>query len=75
MSYTVEQVAALFWTGDFSQAERLFANHVPPSRSLEVPDIPPKLPIPQQLNLALTLASAEDLAAYDLSQKPLRSRC
>ena len=49
MSHTVEQVAALFWAGDFSQAERLFANNAPPSRPIAVPGISPKLPIPQRL--------------------------
>jgi citrate synthase len=61
ISHTVEEVAALFWTGDFSQAANLFVSSAPLNQSLDI------TPIPQRLYLALTLASLDDLAAYDLS--------
>jgi len=61
-SHTIEQVAALFWTGDFSAADRLFASRAPINQALDRP----ALLVHQRLNLALTLASAEDWAAYDL---------
>ncbi|MCC7446710.1 MAG: MerR family transcriptional regulator [Anaerolineae bacterium] len=59
---TIEQVAALFWTGDLAEAARLFASRAPINKAVDTPT----LLVPHRLNLALTLASAEDWAAYNL---------
>ena len=60
---TIEEVAALIWTGDTGRAPELF----PP----EVPEIPSRmrpagLPPLETFQVLLTLAGAEDPAAYDL---------
>ncbi|HEX6903116.1 MAG TPA: citrate synthase family protein [Thermoanaerobaculia bacterium] len=60
-SWTVEEVAALIWTGDPADGERLFQ---------EEPPLPPALPeglLPVECcQAALPLAGAADLAAWDL---------
>jgi citrate synthase len=63
---TIEEVAALIWTGDPARAPELF----PP----EPPSVPPRiraalgsgLPPLEAFQVALPLAGAEDPAAYDL---------
>src|SRR5215212_4536278 len=60
---TIEEVAALIWTGDTGRAPELF----PP----EVPEIPSRmrpagLPPLETFQVLLALAGAEDPAAYDL---------
>jgi citrate synthase len=70
-NYSVEEVASLLWTGEFSQAELLFSVNSNPSVSkyTGVLKTLPEVPILQQLQIALTLASADDLAAYDLQSE------
>ena len=57
---TVEEVAALIWTGDPADAERLFREE-----PLFVP-IPEGLTPVERCQVALPLAGSVDLAAYDL---------
>jgi citrate synthase len=66
--HSVEEVAALLWTGDFSAAEHLFSanSSLSVSKVLDALKTLPEMPILQQLQVALALASADDLAAYDL---------
>ncbi len=63
-SSSIEQVAALLWTGDRSQAGALFGTRVDQSASFR----PLKVAQPpmQRIMLALALATPDDLAAYDL---------
>jgi citrate synthase len=74
---TFEQVAALFWTGDLAHEMPRFANHaaignyLPLLRSLDTRR--PDLPVLQKLHMALSLASVDDLAAYDLDTQFNRS--
>ncbi len=60
---TLEQVAALLWTGD-AEADALFAAR--PDAALLLDRLDPALTFAQRMTMALTLASAGDLAAYDL---------
>jgi citrate synthase len=65
-SATVEEVAALLWTGEMTRAAELFAR--PPEAIIAQvwPQIPAGLtPLPR-LQVALALAQTHDLAAYDL---------
>lgn len=69
---TVEQVAALLWTGDENQALSLFAPILPPLP----PHLVALLPLLQDVTpmercqALLPLLGAEDLAAYDLRPEP-----
>ena len=64
-AHTLEEVAALLWTGNVEQAEQLFT-----SKPLLVhrtwPGADAHLPSLQRLQVALALAATEDLSAYDL---------
>jgi citrate synthase len=64
--HTVEQVAALLWTGDINEAERLFAARPVVERYLAALDSLGGLAPMQKLPIALALAAENDLAAYDL---------
>jgi citrate synthase len=59
---TVEEVAALLWTGDAGEAERLFAGE-PPGIGWPLPG--GLTPI-ERCQIAVPLAGAQDLAAWDL---------
>lgn len=64
---SVEQVAALFWTGDMQGIGQVFAGQSVPEHYLEfIQNLDPQLSMMQKLHIALALASANDLAAYDL---------
>ncbi|MEO8393149.1 MAG: citrate synthase, partial [Chloroflexota bacterium] len=60
---TIEQIAALLWTGDLREESSLFAAQTTPFLSL-VQQLDPRLTPMQRITVALTLA--DDLAAYDL---------
>jgi citrate synthase len=62
---TLEEVAALLWTGSLEQAEPLFATK-PLLASRMWPSADAHLPTLQRLQVALALAAADDLSAYDL---------
>ncbi|HSX79268.1 MAG TPA: citrate/2-methylcitrate synthase, partial [Candidatus Saccharimonadia bacterium] len=63
--HTLEEVAALLWTGALEQAEQLFATKpLLASRREPITDAP--LPTLQRLQVALALAASDDLSAYDL---------
>jgi citrate synthase len=66
--YTVEEVAALIWTGDETQASMLFPSE-PPDLSRRIREILAQVaglaPI-EVFQVLLPLAAAEDPAAYDL---------
>ncbi|MCC6801707.1 MAG: citrate synthase family protein [Anaerolineae bacterium] len=59
---TIEQVAALLWTGDMAQAGALFGTH--PATAAILAQIDPALPPVRRMMAALVLA--DDLASYDL---------
>jgi citrate synthase len=59
---TVEEVAALLWTGDPGEAGRLFAGEPPPMAW----SLPGELTPVERCQVALPLAGAADLAAWDL---------
>jgi citrate synthase len=66
---TVEEVAALFWLESFEQAGTLFQQSQSPLTTQVLTDLAPlapKLPFSGQLQIALSLASANDLAAYQI---------
>ena len=74
-SSSVEDVAALLWTGDSTQASNLF--------NKKFPGLPPKIvallkcaahlgPV-ERCQLVLPIAAAVDLTAYDLRPAPSRS--
>jgi citrate synthase len=65
-SARVEEVAALLWTGDMARADEIFAS--PPQQIADavLPHIPPDLAPLARVQVALALATAHDLAAYDL---------
>jgi citrate synthase len=63
--HTLEEVAALLWTGRLEQAEQLFAVK-PLLASRTWPGADAHLPVPQRLQVALALAATDDLSAYDL---------
>ena len=60
---TLEEVAALLWTGDPGEAGRLFAGE--PLR-IDLPLFPPELSVVERCQAALPIAGAADLAALDL---------
>jgi citrate synthase len=62
---SLEEVAALLWTDDAQQAQALFAPRASTMPILNRLDS--SLAPMQRLTIALTLAGADDLAAYDLS--------
>ncbi|HEX2182037.1 MAG TPA: citrate synthase family protein [Rubrobacteraceae bacterium] len=62
---TVEEVAALIWTGDPGEAARLFSGD-PPEVPRRVRDVVGGLPPIEAFQVLLLLAGAGDPAAYDL---------
>jgi citrate synthase len=62
---TLEEVAALLWTGSFEPAEQLFATK-PLLASHTWLSTDAHLPTLQRLQVALALAATDDLRAYDL---------
>ena len=65
---TVEEVAALIWTGDEARAPTLFSFE-PPTLAPRIGDVLPHLaglPPVEAFQVLLPLAAAEDPAAYDL---------
>jgi citrate synthase len=67
MSRTVEEVAALIWTGDFGSAEKLFAGQPSLSRRyLTIRKHLSELPTPETFQVLLPLAAADDVSACDL---------
>lgn len=65
--HTVEEVAALLWTGQLENAQRLFATYPPVERYIQrVTQLDASLSHIQRLHIALTLAANENLTAYDL---------
>jgi citrate synthase len=64
-AHTFEEVATLLWIGSLEPAEELFASK-PLLASCMWPSADAHLPILQRLQVALALAAAEDLSAYDL---------
>lgn len=65
---TVEEVAALLWTGSFAGAEELFAQEPPelPAAVARFLDAGTDLSLVERCQVALPLAGAVDLAAWDL---------
>jgi len=64
---SVEEVAALLWTGSFDSANELFANpNVDTVSTTDLDRTAASLPLIKRLSLSLTVASVNDLAAYDL---------
>src|SRR5215471_3502283 len=64
-THTLEEVAALLWTGSVEQAEQLFATKPLPARRTW-PSTDAHLLTLQRLQVALALAATDDLRAYDL---------
>jgi citrate synthase len=64
-SQSLEAIAALMWLDDMSAASTLFAQPIPPVDFATVTSR--NLPMMPALQMALTLASVQDFAAYDLS--------
>ena len=64
-THTLEEVAALLWTGNLEQAEQLFATKPLPARCTW-PSADAHLLTLQRLQVALALAATDDLRAYDL---------
>jgi citrate synthase len=62
---SVEQVAALLWTGDPGEADRLFAGAAGEPPSIGWP-LPGGLTPIERCQMAVPLAGAQDLAAWDL---------
>ncbi len=62
---TLEEVAALLWSGDFANATALFSAR-PPVAGVVRTVMGMRLPPMQRLQVALALSTAEDLSAYDL---------
>jgi citrate synthase len=65
---TVEEVAALLWTGDSRRSTALFADKaptLPPKAAGLLKQIPPPEPV-ERCQLVLPLAAGSDLSAYDL---------
>jgi len=65
-SASVEEVAALIWTGDPADAERLFQEQPPILPSWMAPLFGPELSPVERCQVALPLAGALDLAGWDL---------
>ena len=64
---SVEEIAALLWTGSFNSAGELFANpNIDNLFKTDLARTATSLPLIKRLSLSLTLASVNDLAAYDL---------
>ena len=63
-AHTLEEVAALLWTGSLEQAQQLFATK-PLLASRMWPSADAPLPTLQRLQVALALAATDDLRAYD----------
>jgi citrate synthase len=63
-AHTLEEVAALLWTGSLEPAAQLFANK-PLLASRMWPSADASLPTLQRLQVALALAATDDLRAYD----------
>jgi len=61
-SASVEEVAALIWTGDLAQAGRLFEEQPPALPVWTMDDLSPI----ERCQVALPLAGASDIAAWDL---------
>src|SRR5437588_2033836 len=68
-TYSVEQVASLIWTGDFSAAHSLFSRTLPESMLARYQKMPGYLggltPL-EAFQVCLPLAALDDIAAYDL---------
>jgi citrate synthase len=64
-THTLEEVAALLWTGSLEQAEQLFATK-PLLARRTWPSADAHLLTLQRLQVALALAATDDLRAYDL---------
>jgi len=64
-THTLEEVAALLWTGSLEQAEQLFATKPLQARCIW-PGSDAHLLTLQRLQVALALAATDDLRAYDL---------
>ncbi|MBX3082580.1 MAG: citrate synthase family protein [Anaerolineae bacterium] len=65
--HTVEEVAALLWTGDTDSASKLFSTVPEVSAALAaVERIGQPLTLIQQMQIGLTVAATSDLASYDL---------
>jgi citrate synthase len=68
-TYSVEQVASLIWTGDFSAAHSLFSRPLPESmlaRYQKMPGYLSGLTPLEAFQVCLPLAALDDIAAYDL---------
>jgi citrate synthase len=67
---TIEQVAALLWTGNLTNDASIFAVHSPVDKYLHtlqsLESNHSDLPFLQKLQMALALATVDDVAAYDL---------
>jgi citrate synthase len=63
-AHTLEEVAALLWTGGLEQAQQLFATK-PLLASRMWPSADAPLPTLQRLQVAMALAATDDLRAYD----------
>src|SRR5215467_682045 len=64
---TLEQVAALLWTGGIADASSIFAANQPSQDYLNsLQHLDRDLSLLQKLQIALALASTHDLAAYDI---------
>ncbi|MBX3065874.1 MAG: citrate/2-methylcitrate synthase [Anaerolineae bacterium] len=68
---SVEEVAALLWTGELEQADRLFGTAAPIAEAVAllrvIEGTPGSLSLMQRVQMALTLAGERDLAAFDLN--------
>jgi citrate synthase len=65
-TYTLEQVAALLWTGEMADAPDIFSASQPVQAYLHaLQQLDHDLSLLQKLQVALALASTDDLAAYD----------
>jgi len=66
-TYTLEQVAALLWTGEMADAPAIFAANRPVQiNDYSLQQLDCDLSLLQKLQIALALASTHDLAAYDI---------
>ena len=76
-THSVEQVAALIWTGDFSAEHSLFSRTLPESMLARYQKICSSLieltPL-EAFQVCLPLAALDDIAAYDLRQRLLLRR-
>ncbi len=68
-TYSVEQVAALIWTGDSANAQSLFTSALPErmlARYRKIRDQLSELTPLEAFQVCLPLAAVDDIAAYDL---------